>query len=91
MRLLISWNVRSPRVDRLLAAGGLHRGGSLGRQVQHDAGAAGEQVWLSCACYSARLGGALTHLKRWQLPDAAGIVALLAAKNAGGERDQSAT
>jgi hypothetical protein len=60
MTLVARWGVFSSScLEQLLARGGPHCGGPVGRLARHDAGAGGEQIWLSCCSCSARLGGAL--------------------------------
>jgi hypothetical protein len=61
VKLIAEWGVHSPRLDRLLAAGCSHCGGSHGRLVRHNARAGGTKVWLACCSCNARLGGALGH------------------------------
>jgi hypothetical protein len=67
MKLITPWGVRSPRLDRLIAAECSHCDGGGGRLVRHDARRGGTQVWLSCASCCARLGNALPHSEqpRW--------------------------
>jgi hypothetical protein len=62
MKLLVDWSVKSPRLDRLLAAGCSHCDCPVGGLVRHDARAAGEQIWLACCSCGARLGGPLPHI-----------------------------
>jgi hypothetical protein len=59
MKLLVDWSMKSPRLDRLLAAGCSHCDSPVGRLVRHNAGPGGQQIWLSCTNYCARLGGQL--------------------------------
>jgi hypothetical protein len=64
MKLLVDWNVCSPRLDRLLLAGCSNCIGQVGRLVRHDARAGGEQIWLACCNCNARLGGGpLAHIE----------------------------
>jgi hypothetical protein len=67
MRLIVDWGVRSPRLDRLLAAGCSHCDGPVGRLVRHDARGGGTQVWVSCAGCCGRLGNALPHCEHPRL------------------------
>jgi hypothetical protein len=44
MKLLVDWQVRSPRLEQLLAIGCRYCSSAHGRLTRHDAGAGGQQV-----------------------------------------------
>ena len=59
MRLLVGWQVRSPRLTAWLEqhAGCPHCGCATGRLVRHVITSSHTQVWIACLKCSAKLGG----------------------------------